>query len=127
MPGPIDWSRVIDFIARRAPTLASSLVGVAPSQIESVQAQFGIVFPSAYVDFLLTMGDERGSLRPFGETQVHAFSELVTELPPEDYPLRRFFKVAFEAQEYPIAIFDTYLDLTRSDGHDAPLVTFETP
>jgi len=88
------------------------------SQIESVQAQFGIVFPSAYVDFLLTMGDERGSLRPFGETQVHAFSELVTELHPRTTRCGGSYKVAFEAQEYPIAIFDTYLDFTRSDGHE---------
>ena len=122
----IDWSRVIQFITQRDAALASSLVGVAQGQIDSVQAQFGIQFPSAYVDFLRTMGEHSGSLWPFGETQVHAFSKLVAQFPPDDYPPKQFFKVAFEASQNPVAVFDTYLDLTRADGLDAPLVRFET-
>jgi len=127
MQRQIDWSRVIDFIAQRDVALASSLVGVEPSQIEAVQAQFGIELPSAYVNFLRTMGEETGILMPFGDTQVHAFSELIAEFPPDGYPPKRFFKVAFEASQYPVAVLDTYLDVTRSDGLDAPLVRFEIP
>jgi hypothetical protein len=125
MQRQIDWSRVIQFITQRDAALASSLVGVAAGQIESVQAQLGIVFPSAYVDFLRTMGEQSGSVLPFGDTQVHTFSKLVAQFPPEDYPPKRFFKVAFEASPNPIGVFDTYLDLTRADRLDAPLVRFE--
>ncbi len=123
----IDWSRVIDFIARRDAALAASFVGVRPNQIDALQVEYGITLPSVYVDFIRTMGENSGELQPFGETQVHTFSELIEQLPPDGYPPKRFFKVAFEGDESSVTFLDIYLDLTRSDGHDAPLVMFETP
>jgi hypothetical protein len=123
----LEWSRVIDFIVRRDAALPSSFVGVRQSEIDAVQAQYRITLPSTYVDFLRTMGENSGELYPFGKTYVHAFSKLLEQLPPEDYPAQRFFKVVFVAEEFAMDPIDTYLDLSRSDGHDAPLVEFETP
>ena len=122
----MNWSQVVDFIKRRDPELASSLVGVSQSEIDAVQAQYRIALPSIYSDFLGTMGEDSGTLFPFGKTYSHTFSELVDELPPEGYPPERFFKVAMALEEYNVDLIDIYLDLTRSDEDDAPLVMFET-
>ena len=127
MQRPIAWSQVIDFIGRRDAELASSFVGVRQSEIDAVQAQYGISLPSAYVHFLRTMGENSGELHPFGNTYVHTFSELLEQLPPEDYPGDRFFKVAFVIEELAVDLIDIYLDLNRSDGYDSPLVSFEIP
>jgi hypothetical protein len=118
---------VIDFIARRNAALPPSFVGVRQADIDAVQTDYGITLPSAYVNFLRTMGEHSGELYPFGQMYVHAFSKLLEQLPPEDYPADRFFRVVFVAQEFATDPIDTYLDLARSDGHDAPLVDFETP
>jgi hypothetical protein len=123
----LSWSQVIDFIRRRDGVLASSFVGVRQSEIDAIQAQYGMILPSTYVDFLRTMGESSGELYPFGQTYVHTFSQLLEQLPPEDYPADRFFKVAFQLEEFAVDSIDVYLDLTRTDGHDAPLVMFETP
>lgn len=122
----MNWSQVVDFIKGRDPELASSLIGVSQSEIDAVQAQYRIVLPSIYVDFLRTMGEDSGKLSPFGKTYSHTFSQLVDELPPEGYPPERFFKVAMAREEFNVDLIDIYLDLTRSDGDDAPLVMFET-
>lgn len=123
----IDWARVVDFIGQRDTALAASFVGVDLRRIHEVETGLGIRLPSAYVDFLTTMGEDSGPLRPFGETRIHAFSRLLAELPPKGYPARRFFKVAVETDELADAWFNTYLDLARSDGNDAALVMFESP
>jgi hypothetical protein len=99
---------------------------VSEGEIDAVQAQYKIALPSIYVDFLRTMGEDSGKLYPFGKTYSHTFSELVEELPPEGYPPEHFFKVALALEEYNVDLIDIYLDLTRSDGDDAPLVMFET-
>lgn len=121
------WSEVIAFIQRHTGGRATGFVGVTQSEIDRVQAQLHIVLPSIYVDFLRTMGENSAGLYPFGETYRHTFSELADELPPEDYPAERFFKVAFAIEELSVDLIDAYLDLSRSDGDDAPLVKFETP
>ncbi len=123
----MDWSRVMAFMQQRDPALVASLVGVPRPQIDAVQAQYRIQFPAVYVDFLQTMGEGSGGLTPFGNTQVHRFSELIAQLPPQDYPADRFFKVAFESDEMALACFDTYLDLARNDGDDSAIVRFESP
>jgi hypothetical protein len=123
---PVDWQALIEFIRRSDPALGSSFRGVPRRDIEACEAEYSIALPSNYVDFLLTMGEDSGGIEPFGPTQVHTFSELLALLPPEGYPGRRFFKVAFESDPMALAVLDTFLDLARSDGQDAPLVRFET-
>lgn len=122
----VNWAQVVGFIEQHDATLASSLVGVSQHEIDAVQAQYRITLPSAYVDFLRTMGENSGTLHPFGQTYSHSFSELLEELPPDGYPTDRFFKVALASEEFAVDLIDIYLDLSRSDGHDAPLVLFET-
>jgi hypothetical protein len=73
------------------------------------------------------MGDDSGTLHPFGETRTSAFSKLLADLPPRGYPARRFFKVAIETDELADGWFNMYLDLARSNGDDAALVMFEAP
>jgi hypothetical protein len=51
----------------------------------------------------------------------------LAQLPSNDYPTDRYFKVAFESDAMSVANEDMYLDLARSDGQDAPLVKFEIP
>ena len=122
----IDWQSLVKFMRERDEALVSSFRGVSRSEIEAIQNECSVSLPSNYVNFLLTMGESSGELRPFGPTQVHAFSKLRDMLPPEDYAGERFFKVSFESDDLALAFLDTFLDLARSDGVDAPLVQFET-
>lgn len=115
------------FVAREDAAAAASCVGVPPGEIDAVQRRYGIVLPSNYVDFLRVMGQSSGGLRVFGATYHHAFSSLLAQRPSTDYPTNRFFKVAFESDRMAVSFEDLYLDLTRSDGIDAPLVRFEVP
>lgn len=123
----LDWTRVTDFIANRAPELAASFVGASRRDIDVAQERSGILFPSTYADFLLTMGEDSGGLHPFGDSQVHALSDLMAQWPPEDPIPKGFFKIAYESDQFAVAFLDTYLDVSHSDGDDAPIVTFETP
>lgn len=77
------------------------------------------------MNFLQVLGQEGGAFRPFGKTMQHNFYDLVQQLPAEDYPGDKFFKIAFETDSSLVAFYDLFLDLRRSDGEDAPLVTFE--
>jgi hypothetical protein len=121
----IDWQALLAFVASRDAELAASLRGVPREDIEAVEKEYSIRLPASYVDFLLVMGEDSGGLEPLGPTQDHTFSEVRDLLPPEGYP-DRFFKVAFESDSLALADLDSFLDLARSDGEDAPLVTFET-
>ncbi len=123
---PLEWAQVVDFIARQDPALAAALVGANPRDVQAAQDRLGITLPVAYLDFLATMGEHSGPLHPFGESRIHAFSELL-DLPPDQAVPKRFFKIAVEGDSFAVAFLDTYLDLSRSDGYDAPTVTFETP
>jgi hypothetical protein len=117
----------MEFVARQDAAVAAACVGVPPARIDAVQRQLRVTLPSNYVDFLKTMGESSGGLRVFGPTHIHRFASLIAQLPSSDYPTDRYFKVAFEADAGAVAFADVYLDLTRSNGYDAPLVTFELP
>jgi hypothetical protein len=123
----LDWTRVTGFIASRAPELAASFVGANRRDVDIAQERSGTAFPSTYTDFLLTMGEDSGYLHPFGDSQVHALSDLMAQWPPEDPIPKRFFKIAYESDQFAVAFLDTYLDASRSDGNDASIVMFETP
>ncbi len=116
----------MEFVGRQDAAVAASCIGVAPDQIDAIERQYRIALPSNYVDFLQTMGESSGGLPLFGATRVHSFSRVIARR-PSDYPTEKFFKVAFESHNFAPALEDMYLDLARSDGHDAPLVRFELP
>jgi len=123
----IDWSQVMEFIAREDAAAAAACVGVSPGEIDAVQRRYAVTLPSNYVDFLRVMGQSSGGLRVFGATYNHAFSSLLAQRPSTDYPTDKFFKVAFETNRLAVSFEDLYLDLARADGNDAPLVRFEIP
>jgi len=119
------WDELFRFMCERKPGYAQTIRGVALDDIILCEKNLRITLPTLYVEFLVTMGADCGAFRPFGATQISDFYELVEQLPPEDYPGARYFKVAFEGDESQITPYDIFLALQRSDGHDAPLVTFE--
>lgn len=121
----MDWPELMSFIDARDPDYRTMVEGVPPDAIDTCQQGLGIVLPRLYVDFLLGMGSDTGTFRPFGATQSCSFYQLIEELSPEDYPTDRYFRISLETDTSEIEWYDHYLDLTRSDGEDAALVRFE--
>lgn len=110
----------------RDPEYLPTVRGVSREEISLCEKDCGIVLPSLYVDFLMTMGADTGRFRPFGATQVCNFYALIEQLPAEGYPGEKFFKIAFENNPGEITPYDFFLDLGGSDSHDAPLVRIES-
>jgi hypothetical protein len=119
------WADLRAFIDARAPTYWSSTKGVPRDEIAAGEEAAGVKLPRLYVDFLADIGAESGGLKPFGASQTCCFDRIMAELPAEGYPGDRYFKVAIEEDTSLVCFLDTFLDLARSDGHDAPLVQFE--
>ncbi len=75
------------------------------------------------------MGEDSGGLEPFGIGREHSFLRLVERaadsFSPDPTGGGRFVEVAFETDYSGESVYSYYLDLTRSDGVDAPLVRFE--
>lgn len=119
------WVDLLAFLRMRDPAYLDTVKGVPREEISLCEEGCKISLPSLYVDFLMKMGASSGTFHPFGVTQVCNFYELVEQLPAEDYPGDRYFKVAFETDPSLVASYDAFLDLARSNGQDAPLVQFE--
>ncbi|HEY0136372.1 MAG TPA: hypothetical protein VGB85_19950 [Nannocystis sp.] len=115
---------LLKFFAARAPMYSASLRGVSLDDIRLCEKNCSLSFPRTYTDFLVAMGDECGDFHPFGPSQSCDFYELLESFSPDGYP-DRYFKVAFESSPMAVTRFDFFLDLQRSDGIDAPLVSFE--
>jgi len=122
----LNWNILLEYIRAKDPRLAASFRGVPRRDIEACEAKYRVTFPISYVGFLVVMGEDSGSLQPFGRTQQHTFSEILQQLPLDDDPGERFFMIAFDVDPLPLADLKTFLDLARSDGNDAPLAVFET-
>ena len=121
----MNWDLFIDFIKAQDPAFIAARQGVPLDDIKQCEAGCKIALPKSYVNFLQLMGQAGGKFRPFGATMEHNFYDLVEQLPAEDYPGDQFFKIAAETDSSLVAYYDLFLDLRRSDGEDAPLVTFE--
>lgn len=119
------WGELLSFLKARDPAYLCTVQGVPGAEIERCQALCGVSLPRFYVDFLGTMGADPGAFHPFGAKQDCDFYALAEELPPEYYPAQCYFKVAAADDPAAISPPDTFLDLLRSDGQDAPLVRFE--
>lgn len=120
------WVELKALMRARDPGYLSTVKGISREDISLCEKGCGIVLPSLYIDFLRTMGTDTGRFRPFGATQVCNFYALIEQLPAENYPGNRFFKVAFDNDPGAISPYDFFLDLGGSDGHDAPLVWIES-
>lgn len=121
----MSWQDLLEFIRARDPRLLGRVRGVPVEEIRRCEQRASIVLPTMYVDFLTTMGADAGPLHPFGAHQDSDFYALLEALPAEHYPGQQYFKVASSDDPSAISPPDTFLDLFRSDGDDAPLVWFE--
>jgi hypothetical protein len=122
----VAWAELKELMRVRDPEYLSTVRGVSREEISLCEKGCGIVLPSLYVEFLMTMGAGHGRFFPFGATQVCNFYALIEQLPAEDYPGQKYFKIAFENDPGEITPYDFFLDLGGSDGHDAPLVWIES-
>lgn len=121
----MEWADLLAFIQKKEPTYLQTVRGIPRTEITRIETTYSIILPKIYVDFVETMGASFGAFEPFGGTQICEFPALVRELPSESYPQDRFFKVSIDDSPGAIGSYDTFLDLRRSDGCDAPLVWFE--
>jgi hypothetical protein len=121
----MNWSKALEFINTADPTFTTNMRGVPLKDVEAAEAGCKIRLPESYRQFLLMMGVESGRFRATAATQTQNFYDVLELLPDEDYPLDRYFRVSFASDESQISPPDYFLDLARSDGEDAPLVTFE--
>lgn len=121
----MNWERALAFINAADPAFSGLIKGVPPADIAAAEAGCGIRLPRAYREFVLLMGADSGRFSATTATQTHQFYEVMALLPDEDYPLDRYFRISFASDDSLISPPDYFLDLSRSDGEDAPLVTFE--
>lgn len=119
------WTEMLTFIQEKDPAFLQTVRGVSRTEIERVEAMYAFTLPKIYVDFIETMGASFGTFEPFGATQICEFPALVQELSFESYPKDHYFKVSINDAAWADGPRDKFLDLWRSDGHDAPLVWFE--
>jgi SMI1 / KNR4 family (SUKH-1) len=122
----VSWDRLIGFAELEAPSFVASLVGVPLDEIAAIEHQYDVRLPANYKQFLLLMGAESGGFHLFGPNQNQRFRDVVAQLPDESSPVQEYFKIAFAGDDSRVNPPDHFLDLTRSDGIDAPIVMFES-
>jgi hypothetical protein len=121
----VQWEPLADFIRTEDPSFAASVQGVPLEEIERVERENGIRLPRSYRGFLQMMGRDSDGFDLFGPHRNHRFGDLVERLPARSYPGRSYFKIGLACDPSEISPPDYFLDLTRSDGLDAPIVMFE--
>jgi len=123
----MNWSDLFAFMTERDPAFADTLVGANPEDVETAQRELGIVFPTAYVDFLTTMGVETGRYHPFGRGMDTNFYRVLQQIPAEDYDVQEYFLIAKETDSSRCPMYDIYLDMRKSsdESGDGRLVQVE--
>lgn len=121
----IDWTKIVGYVAGKAPAIVASLRGVSRRDIEASQQRYGVRFPASYAEFLALMGEDSGQLEPLGATQSHRFSDLMRYFPPQGYPWKRLFKVSYETNTNALVFMGKFLDWMDADADDARVVEFE--
>jgi hypothetical protein len=119
------WGALAGFINARDKAFAASLRGASPEEIQRVEAKYGISLPSLYRGFLEMMGRDSGNFSLFGSGQIEAYDDLVARLPDAYYPVERYFRISFPADDAELSASDFFLDLKRGSAADAPIVTCE--
>jgi hypothetical protein len=121
----MNWDALAAFISAEDPAFASLLRGVPHEELARVEEEFGLRLPLNYRQFVTTMGKDSAGLYLFGPSQNQTFDDLLIYLPDDSYPAERYFRIAFPVDDSDISPPDYFLDLSRSDGVDAPVVMFE--
>jgi hypothetical protein len=119
----VSWDGLIAFVQREDPALISSMKGIAPAEIASLEADYQLDLPEHYRRFLLLMGDDSGGFHLFGPGQNHRFADLRAVPLDESFPAH-FLRIAVAVDDSVVTRLDHFLDLSRSDGTDAPIVMF---
>jgi hypothetical protein len=120
------WSAVYSYITALQPDLVEKMIGVPEADIAAYEQSLGVVFPSAYRDFLLTTGVEAGGRPLLGGFAVWNFYEVLRD-PPEEYNPGEFLRISTEeSADSVITRMDLYLDMSAQtpDG-DCELVSIE--
>lgn len=121
----MDWEALTNFIRVEAPDFMVSLQGVPLDDLERTEKAAAIRLPDNYRQFVAMMGRFSAGFSLFSSSESHNFDDLTAALPAESYPGKRYFKIAFPIDDSDISPPDYFLDLSRSDGVDAPIVMFE--
>jgi hypothetical protein len=121
----VSWAGLVAFAQAEAPSFFASLKGVSPVVIAAVEQEYGVRLPDSYRQFLLLMGDDSAGFHLFGSGQNQRFADVVARLPEQSSAVQEFFNIAFADDPSMVSPPDHFLDLTRSDGLDAPIVLFE--
>ena len=122
----MNWEPIADFVRTEDPAFAASLRGVPKEDVERLEHERAIQLPRAYRGFLFTMGEDSDGFYLFGPHRKQRLADLVASGPPRSYPGKRYFKIGAAADPFEISPPDYFLDLSGSDGVDAPIVTFQT-
>jgi hypothetical protein len=121
----VRWAEVYAYITSVAPDLAPDMVGVPEEHIVACETNWGMAFPPAYREFLLTLGVDAGRFRPLGGYAVWDFYEIL-RAPPEDYDPRELLRISTETDDSLITHNDYYLDMcTQTPDGDCELLRIE--
>ena len=119
------WAEVYAYVKSVAPDLVADLVGVPEQHIVACETNWGMAFPPAYREFLLTLGVEAGTLRPLGGLVVWNFYDVLGD-PPDEYEPRELLRVGTEIDDSLVTHNDYYLDMrTQTPDGDCELLTLE--
>src|SRR4051812_34822619 len=122
---PMSWDRLVAFAQAEAPAFLSSVKGVSPADIERVESECQVRLPENYRRFLMLMGEDSAGFQLFGRTQNHRLADVLAQRTEDDsYPLQEFFPISYSADNSMATRIDHFLDLSGSDGVDAPIVMF---
>jgi hypothetical protein len=120
---------IVEFIETIEPGFSQRIRGASSDVIDQLQSQCTAPLPRAYVEFLELLGERSGDFDVFPD-HAYAASALIQQWPGRDhvtYPVNRYFRIALNVADEPVARLDYFLDMDHRSEDDAPLVKFEIP
>ncbi|HRI66161.1 MAG TPA: hypothetical protein PK156_18060 [Polyangium sp.] len=119
----IKWSNILSFIHARDPSYWHRVQGVTRAEIARCEDAIGVALPKIYVEFLKAVGIECSGFSPFGSMKVFDYYSIVERMPAHVPANARYFRIALDDDASVVEHYDVFLDLLRSDGDDAPIVS----
>lgn len=121
----MSWDDLSAFMRAEAPAFVDTLRGVSSKDLVRVEGEQGVQLPKAYRQFVLQMGEDSAGFHLFGPGYNQRFRDVVARLPEQSCPVHEYFMIAYADDASMISPPDHFLDLTRGDAADAPIVMFE--
>lgn len=122
----IPWTDIIAFLNERSAGIAERIHGASPEQVAALTARAPVPLPENYLQFLSHFGAADGGFCVFPRHYYLAPDLILFPETAMTWDRQQFFLIGFQnpaqACEDPHELF---LDLTRSTGHDAPIVGFQ--